>query len=208
LTTSLPQYVGFLWIYPPHSLLNVILLGLLLFFWPTLVQQEDEKTRIGNEGGFVAMNRVNGCLAVSRALGDYEFKKRSDLAAEQQQVSAEPEITGAVCGWCGRCFVAVVHWLCCIVRPSPVLDRLPTDEFIVLCCDGVWDVLTNEECVDQIKKRAETADDVQVMEGLLDRCLELGSRDNMTSCVIRLQPRAPPKYGALSHGLLLCRDLR
>jgi Protein phosphatase 2C len=77
---------------------------------------------------------------------------------------------------------------------AAVLERLPTDEFIVLCCDGVWDVLTNEECVDQIKKRSETGDDVQVMEGLLDRCLELGSRDNMTSCVIRLQPRAPPKY--------------
>lgn len=42
------------------------------------------------------MNRVNGCLAVSRALGDYEFKKRTDLAAEQQQVSAEPEVTGVL----------------------------------------------------------------------------------------------------------------
>lgn len=46
------------------------------------------------------MNRVNGCLAVSRALGDYEFKKRTDLSAESQQVSGEPECTGA-----HHCFV-------------------------------------------------------------------------------------------------------
>lgn len=125
--------------------------------------QAAESTRIANAGGFVAMNRVNGCLAVSRALGDYEFKKRTDLEPECQQVSAEPECTA--------------------------LERLASDEFIVLCCDGVWDVVTNEECVDLIQKRASAGVGmVDIVEGLLDRCLELGSRDNMTACYVQLKP--------------------
>jgi len=51
-----------------------------------------EKRRIEGAGGSVTMRRVNGDLAVSRALGDFVYKHRSDLPAEAQQVSAEPEI--------------------------------------------------------------------------------------------------------------------
>ena len=57
--------------------------------------QEEEQRRIVGAGGFVAMNRVNGSLAVSRALGDYDFKRHPTLAAGMQQVSAEPTCTGA-----------------------------------------------------------------------------------------------------------------
>ena len=57
--------------------------------------QEEEQRRIFGAGGFVAMNRVNGSLAVSRALGDYDFKRHPTLAAGMQQVSAEPTCTGA-----------------------------------------------------------------------------------------------------------------
>jgi serine/threonine protein phosphatase PrpC len=50
-----------------------------------------EKTRIFAAGGTVSAHRVNGDLAVSRALGDFVYKHRTDLRAEEQQVSAEPE---------------------------------------------------------------------------------------------------------------------
>ena len=56
--------------------------------------QEEEQKRIVGAGGFVAMNRVNGSLAVSRALGDYDFKRHPTLAPAQQQVSAEPTLSG------------------------------------------------------------------------------------------------------------------
>ena len=35
---------------------------------------EPEKERIQNAGGSVMIQRVNGSLAVSRALGDFEYK--------------------------------------------------------------------------------------------------------------------------------------
>ena len=43
-------------------------------------------------GGFVEFNRVNGNLALSRALGDFAFKTKPDLAAEKQIISPEPEV--------------------------------------------------------------------------------------------------------------------
>jgi protein phosphatase 2C family protein 2/3 len=46
-----------------------------------------ERARIDAAGGFVQWNRVNGDLAVSRALGDFSFKDRPDLPPESQKVS-------------------------------------------------------------------------------------------------------------------------
>jgi serine/threonine protein phosphatase PrpC len=70
---------------------------------------DTEMRRITNAGGTVTMRRVNGDLAVSRALGDFVYKHRRDLKAEEQQVSAEPEI---------------------IAR-----ERSADDQFLVLACD-------------------------------------------------------------------------
>ena len=49
--------------------------------------QEVETTRIENAGGCVSMRRVNGDLAVSRALGDFSYKARDDLKDVEQQVT-------------------------------------------------------------------------------------------------------------------------
>jgi serine/threonine protein phosphatase PrpC len=82
-----------------------------------------EKARITAAGGFVDYGRVNGNLALSRAIGDFEFKKSAELAPEQQIVTAYPDVT--------------VH------------NISDDDEFLVVACDGkycapqrVGDVLT------------------------------------------------------------------
>jgi hypothetical protein len=38
-------------------------------------------------------DRVNGTLAVSRALGDFQLKRNDALAPEAQMVSPEPDVT-------------------------------------------------------------------------------------------------------------------
>jgi protein phosphatase 2C family protein 2/3 len=39
------------------------------------------------------MGRVNGNLNLSRALGDFEFKKNTNLTAEEQMITANPDIS-------------------------------------------------------------------------------------------------------------------
>eukprot|EP00960_Hanusia_phi_P046266 757725-Hanusia_phi.AAC.7 len=51
-----------------------------------------ERTRIENANGFVEDKRVNGTLAVARAMGDFSFKADKQLPAEEQQVTCNPEI--------------------------------------------------------------------------------------------------------------------
>ena len=70
-----------------------------------------EKARITAAGGFVDFGRVNGNLALSRAIGDFEFKKSAELSPEQQIVTAYPDV--------------VMH---------PISDD---DEFLVIACDGM-----------------------------------------------------------------------
>jgi protein phosphatase 2C family protein 2/3 len=69
-----------------------------------------EKARISAAGGFVDFGRVNGNLALSRAIGDFEFKKSPELSPEQQIVTAYPDVT--------------VH------------ELTDDDEFLVIACDG------------------------------------------------------------------------
>ena len=47
---------------------------------------DGERQRIEAAGGSVQWKRVDGDLAVSRAFGDFQYKTRPDLPAEQQKV--------------------------------------------------------------------------------------------------------------------------
>jgi hypothetical protein len=76
-------------------------------------------------GGFIGRNkRVNGVLAISRALGDHMLKENTAV------VSAEPYTLDT--------------------------ELESGDSYIILACDGVWDVMTDQEAADfaleQIKK--------------------------------------------------------
>lgn len=107
----------------------------------------DEKTRIEKAGGSVMIQRVNGCLAVSRALGDYEYKMDNNLDADKQLVTPEPEI-------------------------SVISRQDDVDEFIVIACDGIWDVMSNVEVAEYIRSRMLLSDDLKLIcSELLDTCL-------------------------------------
>ena len=77
-----------------------------------------EKRRVERGGGFVEEGRVNGIIAISRALGDWEYKNIS-FKPEDNMVSGYPEVT--------------------------IETLRPDHDFIVLACDGIWDCMTSQE---------------------------------------------------------------
>ncbi|GAA5985697.1 hypothetical protein JCM10908_007077 [Rhodotorula pacifica] len=128
---------------------------------------QGETSRIVAAGGFVEFGRVNGNLALSRALGDFDFKQSTTLDPEQQIVTADPDIT--------------VH------------TSTPEDEFVVIACDGIWDVLTSQQVIDFVRLAISQGKSLQtICEEMLDRCLAPDSDwggvgcDNMTMMVVAL----------------------
>lgn len=131
---------------------------------PTL---DSERERIENAGGYVSWGRVNGNLALSRAIGDFEFKRSFERPVEQQIVTAFPE-----------------------VHPHDVDAK---DEFLVLACDGIWDCLTSQQVVDIVRRSVANGKELNdICEDLMERCLAPDSDtggigcDNMTVCIVAL----------------------
>jgi len=116
-----------------------------------------ELSRIKNAGGTVSLRRVDGDLAVSRGLGDFQYKNRQDLPPEKQKVSCVPDI---------------------IIYPR----NESQDEFIVLACDGIWDVASNEDCISMIQDILNEGEKNLGLacEEIIDLCLRKDSRDNMS----------------------------
>jgi len=126
-----------------------------------------EAKRITDAGGFIGRgNRVNGVLAISRALGDHMLK-------ENDVVSALP--------YCN----------------TTTLNA--DDEYLLLACDGVWDVVTDQEAADFVLKkmkefgcsgarRGKQCNDAltKVAKALAQEALVRRSLDNITTMVIRL----------------------
>jgi serine/threonine protein phosphatase PrpC len=100
---------------------------------PTL---SSERARIRNAGGFVKtkltscgtqkISRVNGKLAVSRAIGDLAYKNNLQLGAAEQAVTCVPDVK--------------------------TYSRQHGDEFMIIACDGVWDVLSSQEAVKRVRR--------------------------------------------------------
>ncbi|XP_063222627.1 protein phosphatase 1B isoform X1 [Bacillus rossius redtenbacheri] len=138
-----------------------------------------EKERIIRAGGSVMIQRVNGSLAVSRALGDYEYKNVEGRGPCEQLVSPEPE-------------VSVMDW-----------DE-GRDEFLVLACDGVWDVMTNEDLCSFVRSRLAISSDLEsIANQVIDTCLYKGSRDNMSIVLVTFPGVGQPSTEAIQQEMEL-----
>ncbi|CAK7205744.1 mgpp2cl-1, protein phosphatase 2C-like protein 1 [Sporothrix eucalyptigena] len=114
---------------------------------------ENEGRRIANAGGLVLNNRVNGVLAVTRALGDTYIK---------ELVTGHPYTTETV------------------IQPE-------LDEFVIIACDGLWDVCNDQDAVNLIRN---VADPVTAAKMLVDHALAHFSTDNLSCMVVRFDKEA------------------
>ena len=117
-----------------------------------------ERRRIEAAGGKVMFNRVNGDLAVSRAFGDFQFKNAS-LPSSKQQVIVDPDVT--------------------------ILERFKDDSFVIIACDGIWDVMSTRNANEFVAARLQGGYSISdTCEALVDYCLQHGSRDNMSVLLV------------------------
>jgi len=133
---------------------------------PTL---EGEKARILAAGGFVADGRVKGSLALSRAIGDLGFKQTPGLGPEAQMVTAMPDVR--------------------------VEQLRAGDEFVILACDGIWDVMSSQQAVDFVRERLRNgATPSEVCAALCDACMAPNTQgmglgcDNMSVVLCVFKP--------------------
>ncbi|XP_048371604.1 protein phosphatase 1G [Sphaerodactylus townsendi] len=139
-------------------------------------EDEVELARIKNAGGKVTMDgRVNGGLNLSRAIGDHFYKRNKNLPPEEQMISALPDIK--------------------------VLTINDDHDFMVIACDGIWNVMSSQEVVDFVQSKITEKDEndklrslSSIVEELLDRCLAPDTSgdgtgcDNMTCIIISFKP--------------------
>lgn len=86
-----------------------------------------EHDRIVAAGGYVTAGRVNGNLNLTRCIGDHVYKK-PELPHAKQIISCVPDVR--------------------------VVDLGAADpDFLVLACDGIWDVMDNINVVNFVRKR-------------------------------------------------------
>eukprot|EP00930_Biecheleria_cincta_P022173 TRINITY_DN1622_c0_g1_i1.p1 TRINITY_DN1622_c0_g1~~TRINITY_DN1622_c0_g1_i1.p1 ORF type:complete len:358 (+),score=63.85 TRINITY_DN1622_c0_g1_i1:96-1169(+) len=141
--------------------------------WPAVVEtidhkpnQRGERARIEAAGGEVLGGRcarIDGNLAVSRGLGDFDFKDDCRRSAAKQKVSCVPDIYE-------------VH-------------GMPEGSLILLACDGLWDVMGTEEAADFVRERLQRSPPMSIpaiSRELVRHSLEAESSDNVTVLLVQL----------------------
>ncbi|TFK91114.1 PP2C-domain-containing protein [Polyporus arcularius HHB13444] len=131
-------------------------------------QNETEKNRIVAAGGYIEYGRVNGNLALARALGDFEYKKNASLGPEAQIITSDPEV--------------IEHQI------------TQEDEFLIVACDGIWDCLSSQQAVNVVRLLISQGKRLpQICEEICELCLAPDTTtgagigcDNMTVMIVAI----------------------
>ncbi|KAH6786647.1 Protein phosphatase 2C family protein [Perilla frutescens var. hirtella] len=124
-----------------------------------------ERQRIEKLGGAIYDGYLNGQLSVSRALGDWHMKGSKGSACP---LSAEPELQET--------------WL------------TEDDEFLIMGCDGLWDVMSSQCAVTMARKELMLHNDPErCSRELVREALKRNTCDNLTVVVICFSQDPPPR---------------
>ncbi|XP_019417776.1 PREDICTED: probable protein phosphatase 2C 22 isoform X2 [Lupinus angustifolius] len=128
-----------------------------------------EKKRIEASGGYVYDGYLNGQLNVARALGDWHMEGMK--GRDGGPLSAEPELM--------------------------TMKLTAEDEFLIIGCDGIWDVFRSQNAVDFARRRLQVHNDpTMCSKDLVDEALKRKSGDNLSAVVVCFQQQPPPNLVA------------
>lgn len=109
---------------------------------------------------------LNGQLNVARALGDWHMEGLKGIRGGGP-LSAEPEL-----------------------KTTRLTEE---DEFLIIGCDGIWDVFMSQNAVDFARRRLQEHNDpVMCSKDVVEEALKRKSSDNLAAVVVCFQPQPPP----------------
>ncbi|XP_015073491.1 probable protein phosphatase 2C 27 isoform X1 [Solanum pennellii] len=124
-----------------------------------------ERHRIEKLGGVIYDGYLNGQLSIARALGDWHMKGPKGSA---YPLSAEPELQETL--------------------------LTEDDEFLIMGCDGLWDVMSSQCAVTMARKELMLHNDPErCSRELVREALKRNTCDNLTVIVICFSPDPPPR---------------
>ncbi|GLJ25324.1 hypothetical protein SUGI_0484780 [Cryptomeria japonica] len=124
-----------------------------------------ERLRIESLGGCVYDGYLNGQLSVARALGDWHMKGTKGSSCP---LSAEPELREIVLS--------------------------EEDEFLIIGCDGLWDVMTSQCAVTIVRRELIMHNDPErCSKELVREALKRNTCDNLTVVVVCFSADPPPR---------------
>lgn len=111
---------------------------------------------------------LNGQLSVSRAIGDWHMKCQKGESSSCYPLTAEPELQETI--------------------------LTEEDEFLILGCDGLWEVMSSQYAVSVTRKELMLHNDPQrCSRVLLREALKLNAFDNLTVVVVCFSLDPPPR---------------
>ncbi|XP_044469427.1 probable protein phosphatase 2C 47 [Mangifera indica] len=124
-----------------------------------------ERLRIEKLGGVIIDGYLNGQLSVARALGDWHIK---GTKGSNCPLSSEPELEEII--------------------------LTEEDEFLILGCDGLWDVMSSQCAVTMVRRALMQHNDPEkCSKALVKEALQRNTCDNLTVVVICFSANPPPK---------------
>lgn len=145
--------------------------GISMISKPHRITDDTEVRRIRNAGYSICDGRIEGLLAVPRALGDYDFKQCGGMTRSEQAVSPSPDLQ---------------------VVALPARDA---EWCVVLACDGVWDTIDSDKVRDALiaslnprqhplsDAREVPSIDTELSARMLDKSLLSGALGLIGNCV-------------------------
>ncbi len=122
--------------------------------------------KLAKLAGFSSVARIEGELSVSRSIGDIEFKLPFAAGIHGERVTADLVSNQA---------------------DATHTQLREEDKFVVVACDGLWDVLTSQQVIDFVHDSIDSfADPFRAVHELVTEALRLGSTDNISAAVLFL----------------------
>lgn len=116
----------------------------------------------------ILQSQATGVEALCILTCTSECVQATNKPAEEQIVTADPDVR--------------------------VMDLQPEDKFLILACDGIWDMLTNDQAVAFVDTRlSQNMDPAKICSQMCDHCLATHTQgigkgcDNMSAMVVVLK---------------------